>query len=281
MEVKLENVSFSYQKEHYQKRNILENISFTLVEGTITGLIGKSGSGKTTLLELLDGLLLPNDGIIQVGEFVITSNTNRFHLDKIRSKVGLLFQYSEEQFFHKTVREELLFRLHLYHYHVEEATKRMQEAMNLVGLSETILEKNPFTLSCGEKRKVAIASVLIYNPKILLFDEPTTGLDSVSKKQFVKLCKILKNRYQKTILIASHDTDFLHMICDDVLILSNGKIVENGSKYEVFEKELKKYGVTSPQIISFSKKVLEKKNIRLGYRDDIKDLIKDIYRNVS
>lgn len=281
MEVIAREVAFSYQKERYEKKAVLEDISFSLEEGTITGLVGKSGSGKTTLLELIDALLLPTQGTIQIGQFLLTSDSNRFQLEKVRAKVGLLFQFSEEQFFHKTVKEELLFRLHLYHYQVEQAEKRMMEAMALVGLSLDTLDKNPFSLSFGEKRKVAIASVLIYNPKVLLFDEPTTGLDSHSKKQFLKLCKILKHRYHKTILIASHDTDFLHAVSDSILVLAKGKIVLSGDKYEVFGKDLQKYGVATPKLISFSNKVLKEKQIKLGYRDDINDLIKDVYRNVS
>lgn len=280
MEIKFNHVSFSYQKENYSVKKVFEDINITIEDNKIIGLIGKSGSGKTTILELLDGLLLPTSGMIEIGDNILTADKSYKDLEQIRKKVGLLFQFSEEQFFHFKVRDELLFRLRLYQYHLSEAEKRMRDAMKLVGLEESILEANPHLLSNGEKRKVALATVLIYNPELILFDEPTVGLDASGKKYLITLIRILKNRYHKTVVIASHDTDFIHQICDQIILI--GKDIVMGTKYEIFlRNDLKKYGVQIPKVIEFSKKVLEKKQVKLGYRDEINDLIKDIYRNVS
>ena len=116
----------------------------------------------------------------------------------------------------------------------------------------------------------------------VILDEPILGFDSKNKKEFISLIRILKNRYKKTIIIATNDVDFLHKCVDKVIVLQDGKIVMQGNKYEIFcnTKELKKYGILAPKIISFSDKVKNKKNIKIGYRDDINDLIKDIFRNI-
>lgn len=266
MEIKFENVSFSYNKINYTKKDILKNINISFNEETIYSIIGKSGIGKTTFAELIAGILTPTDGKI----------INQ-------SKVGYVFQFPEEQFFNSTVKKELEIGMILNHYHTDEVDKRIKAALKMVGLDETYLEKNPFKLSNGEKRLVAIASVLIFNPKTIILDEPTIGLDEENKNKLIKLIRLLKKRYQKTIIIISHDMDFVHTISDHIIILYNQKIVLEGNKYDVFKQTnlLKKYGLKQPKVMEFSTKVLKKKNIKIGYRDEINDLIKDIYRYVK
>lgn len=281
MEIKVEHLGFTFQKVNYVAQPVLKDLTFTLHDSTVYGIVGRSGSGKTTLLELLDGLLLPTEGSILIGDTRITSTSRHLELQKVQAMVGLLFQFSEEQFFHFKVKEELLFRLQLYKNTIKDPEKRIFEALKLVGLKEDVLNKNPFSLSCGEKRKVALASVLIYNPKVILLDEPTNGLDTPSKKQLVQLLRIMKHRYQKLIMIVSHDTNFLNEICDEVLLLDHQQLIAHAPKLEVFSRaDLKKHGVQVPYTIAFSKKVLDKKGIKLGYRSEINDLIKDIYRHV-
>lgn len=282
MEIKLNEINYTYDKINYQKKEVLKNINITFSDGKITGIVGKNGSGKTTMLELIDALILPNSGSIQVGNFVITNQRIK-NINELRFQVGLVFQFPEEQFFSNTVKEELEMSLKFYQYKINQIEQRTLDALKMVGLNETYLNKKIIELSQGEKRKVALASILIINPKVLILDEPTIGLDPESKNSIIKLLRILKNRFHKTILIVSHDTDFLLPIVDEVVVLYNKQVVMQGDKYDVFKqvKKLRQYGIKAPQMMIFSDKVLQKKNIRIGYRDEIKDLMKDIYRHVK
>lgn len=283
MEIKLNDVSYTYDKVNYQKKEVLKNINLSFLEGKITGIVGKSGSGKTTMLELIDGLLLPSSGTIQVGDFLLEKGKKIKNINDLRFQVGLVFQFPEDQIFNDTVKEELEMGLKFYQYKLDQIEQRTLDALKMVGLDVSYLNKNPMDLSSGERRKVALASILMINPEVLILDEPTIGLDPESKKNFIKLIRILKNRFHKTILIVSHDTDFLISIVDHVVVMHDKQIVLQGDKYEVFKqvKKLKQYGVQIPQVIAFSDKVLQKKKIKIGYRDEINDLIKDIYRYVK
>lgn len=279
MEIKFNDVDFSYKKINYLEKEVLENINISFIKGKVNGIIGKSGSGKTTLVELINNLLTPSKGFITVDDFIIKKDY-KINTEKLRFNVGLVFQNPEEQFFNNTVKDELMITLKLFNYKLDSLNKRVEDAIKMVGLDSSYLNKNPLKLSRGEMRKVAIADSLLLNPKVLILDEPTIGLDDKSKKDLIKLIRLLKNRYNKTIIIVTHDINFLHKIVDYVYVLNDKKIVLQGKKYDVFknEKELKKYGLKVPKIIEFENKVLNKKNIKLGYRDDINDLIKDIYR---
>lgn len=264
MEIELKNVCFSYEKINYKTKEILKDINMKLENGKITAIIGKSGSGKTTLLELIDSILIPTNGQINIEDV---------------NKVGFLFQFPEEQFFNKTVKKELEVILKLSGYK-KDIEKRIIDSLEMVNLNSEYLDKNPFHLSSGEKRKLALAAVLILNPKVILLDEPTIGLDDKSKQEMIKLIRMLKNRYNKTILIATHDMNFIHKIADYIYVLNNKKIIMEGDKYTVFKQEekLNKIKIKVPNLISFSNKVQKQKKIKIGYRDDINDLIKDIYR---
>lgn len=274
MEIELRNIDFSYKKINYQEKQVLKNINIKFMEGKISAIIGKSGSGKTTLLELINSILLPTKGEIYINK-TLSKNVNK--------DIGMLFQFPEEQFYNETVKQELEMTLILNDYKLKEIEKRIIEVLIMVGLDQSYLNKNPFKLSNGEKRKLALAEVLILNPKVILLDEPTIGLDSKSKNDLIKLLRLLKNRYNKTIIIATHDIEFIHKFVDYIYVLDNNELVLEGDKYTVFkqEKKLNKMGIKVPYTISFSNKILETKNIKIGYRDEINDLIKDIYRYVK
>lgn len=283
MEVKYCNVGYIYNKKTSQERLVLENINLEFESNKIYAIIGKCGSGKTTLIELINGLLLPTSGYIDISSYRLEQNKKIKDVNSLRNRIGLVFQFPEEQFFASTVEKEIGFALNCFKYKKSGIEKRIKDALVMVGLDETFLKRDPLTLSHGEKRLVALASILVFNPKIIVLDEPTIGLDLSSQKNLLKIIRMLKNRYGKTIIIVSHDTDFLLKISDEVIVLENGKVVLKGNKYDVFSNSeiLKRNKIKVPNIIEFSNLVKKKKNIKIGYRDEINDLIKDIYRYVK
>lgn len=281
MEVKFNHVFYVYNEKTALSKMVLGDIDTTFKEGKITSIIGKSGSGKTTLIELINALILPTKGNIEVGSRIISKTRKIKNVNNLRYKIGLVFQMPEEQFFCNTVKEEIEFGMKFFNKSVKSIEKHVKDALTMMGLDESYLNRNPFTLSSGEMRKVAIASVLAFNPKIIILDEPTIGLDNKSKDNLIKLIKLLKNRYNKTIIIVSNDTDLLLRISDHVILLDKGKIILEGNKYDVFKSDIERFGLKKPKIIQFEQLVLQKKGIKIGYRDDINDLMKDVYRYVK
>lgn len=283
MEIKFCNVGYIYNKDTNLSNSVLNGIDLNLKKGKIYSIVGKSGSGKTTILELINGLIMPTSGHIDIGSFKLEENKIIKNINDLRVKVGLVFQFPEEQFFCSTVKKEIEFGMSCFNYKTKSMSKRIVDALIMVGLDDSYLERDPLTLSHGEMRLVAIASILAFNPSVIVLDEPTIGLDAPSKKNLIRLIKLLKTRYNKTIIVVSHDTDLLLKISDEVSILEDGKIVLTGNKYDVFsnEKILKRNNIKVPDLIKFSNLVKNKRGIKIGYRDEINDLIKDIYRYVK
>lgn len=277
MEINISNVKYKYDKD-----NVLNGINMSIEDGKITGILGKSGSGKTTLLEMFNALRIPTEGIIKIDQFNIEKGS-RIDLNKLRFIVGLVSSFPEDMFFYKTVKEELESILKFYNYNKNKIEYRIISSLQMVGLNELYLYKKIDELSNSEKRKIALAKTLLLNPSVIILDEPTIGFDSESEKNFIKLLKLLKRRYNKTIIIATHNTELIHKLVDYIYIIDNGKVVLKGNKYDIFkeEKKIRKYNIKSPKIIEFSNSVLNKKKLKIGYRDEINDLIKDIYRYVK
>ena len=259
--MEIRNISFEYPNG----KKVLNNISLKIEKEKILGIVGPNGSGKTTLLDIISNLIEPTSGDIKNKEII-----------------GYLFQNVKSSFFCTTVKEELEMSAVLHNYKVNQLEKRIKDVLKIVNLSEDVLNKNPLQLSNSKAKKLGLANILIYNPKIIVLDEPTTNLDNESINEFIVLLKMLKNKYHKTIIIVSHDIELIHKLVDNVLVLNNGEIVLYGNKYQVFNNTrlLKKYGILAPKIMIFREMVLNKKGVRLEYRDEINDLIKDIFRNV-
>ena len=278
MEVVFKNVSFSYNKNTPFETKALKDIDLFLESNLIHGIIGPIGSGKSTLLELMNGVTKPNSGEITVGNYDL--HKNNFKFNDFRYDVGLVYQFPEKQFFCNTVGEEISFSNKIFESRNKKIKNKVISVLKMVGLDESYIKRSPFSLNAGEKRRVAIASVLISNPKLLILDEPTIGLDSKSKKRLVNLLKNLKEKHNKTIIIVTHDVDMLYEIVDNVVVLNNGKVVLTGNKINVFANVslLKDNNTPIPSIIMMEKLIHEKTNIDLGYCPDTNSLIRKIVK---
>lgn len=260
MGIRLENVS-------YQDK--IKNISYEFEDGKITTVIGSSSSGKTLLSYILSGIIDDYTGNI------ISTYKNR--------EIGYIFQRPEEAFIFETVKEELAFGIRKYNYRVDEIDKRMEEALKMVGLPKFYLDRNPFTLSSGEKEALALATILILNPKVIIIDDPSISLDNYRCDHLIKLLKKLCNRYKKTIIIFSSNTQFLVRVTDNYVLLKNGKIVLSSNRRNLSDNigKFKNANVCIPRITEFISNANKKYNANLEYTFDIKELMKDIYRNVK
>lgn len=278
MEVIFRNVSFSYNHGMKNEKMALKDVNLCLENNLIHGIIGPIGSGKSTMLELMNGITKPNSGEIIIGNYNL--HKDNFNFNKFRYDVGLVYQFPEKQFFCNTVGEEIAFAEKIFDPKNKNIKNKVIKVLKMVGLDETYMNRSPFDLNGGEKRRVAIASVLISNPKLLIMDEPTIGLDNNSKKRLMKLLRNLKTKYSKTIIIVTHDVDMLYEIVDNVIVLNEGKLVKEGNKLFVFSdvEELDKNNTPVPSVIRIEKIIYDKKGIDLGYQPNMNSLIRAIVK---
>ncbi len=241
--MRIETLDLSYVYSEKSKTlavHALDGVTLTVESGDFFGIIGKTGSGKSTFVQHLNGLIKvgKNKGKITVGEFDLTQKKCDFKA--LRSKVGMVFQYPEYQLFAETVKDDVAFGLKNFNKDITpaEVEDRVRMAIELVGLEyESIKDKSPFELSGGQKRRVAIAGVIVSRPEILVLDEPAAGLDPQGKREFISLLKELHKRFVKTIIIVSHDMNLISENCNRAAIFSHGKILAVGTPKEIFSKE--------------------------------------------
>lgn len=244
----VKNLEYAYSKGTPFQIGALKGVSVDFNLGEIVGVIGHTGSGKSTLLQHLNGLLKPESGdIFFEDENIWASKEN---VRKCRFGVGLCFQYPEHQLFESTVFEDIAFGPKNMGLSESEIKERVLESIKFVGLTEDYLEKSPFDLSGGEKRRVAIAGVISMKPKVLVLDEPTAGLDPVGKNDLLNLIKHYNQTTGSTVIFVSHNMDDVALVANRVLVLSDGEIVMNGSVDEVYSRgsELLKLGLDVPEI---------------------------------
>lgn len=262
----------------------LHEIDLDIKEGVFTAVIGETGSGKSTLVQHLNALLLPTSGSVEIDEFNVTPDKKKNkNLKQLRKKVGLVFQFPEYQLFEETILKDVCFGPKNFGMSEEDAIKRAKEVLNIVGLDESYLERSPFDLSGGQKRRVAIAGILAADPDILVLDEPTAGLDPQGAYEMMQLFQTLNKKHKKTIIMVTHDMEHVMNYCKEVIVLKDGRVEKKCTTATFFKntKLMDTLNITPPAIIRV-KRLLEEKGMTIeGNVTSMKTLVKAIQNGVN
>ena len=259
MGIILDNVSYTYQEGTPFASAALSDVSLTIEDGSYTAIIGHTGSGKSTILQLLNGLLVPTKGSVRVFDTLITPTSVNKQIRQIRKQVGLVFQFAENQIFEETVLKDVAFGPQNFGVSVEEAETIAREKLALVGINESLFERSPFELSGGQMRRVAIAGILAMEPRILVLDEPTAGLDPIGRKELMNLFKKL-HQDGITIVLVTHLMDDVAEFADQVYVMEKGKLVKSGKPSLVFQNVefMEKIQLGVPKITRFAQRLAER-----------------------
>ena len=259
MGIILDNVSYTYQEGTPFASAALSDVSLSIEDGSYTAIIGHTGSGKSTILQLLNGLLVPTKGSVRVFDTLITSTSVNKQIRQIRKQVGLVFQFAENQIFEETVLKDVAFGPQNFGVSVEEAEAIAREKLALVGIDESLFERSPFELSGGQMRRVAIAGILAMEPRILVLDEPTAGLDPIGRKELMGLFKKL-HQDGITIVLVTHLMDDVAEFADQVYVMEKGRLVKSGAPSLVFQNVefMEKIQLGVPKITRFAQRLAER-----------------------
>ncbi len=230
--IELKDVSYVYSKNTPFQKVALDNVSVSFEKGKITGLIGHTGSGKSTLVNLLNALNRPTEGKVLLDGVDIWEKPKE--ISKVRFRVGLVMQYPEYQLFDETVRADIGFGPRNQGLSEEEVSSRVAEAAAFVGLDEDILDKSPFELSGGQKRRVAIAGIIAMRPEVLVLDEPAAGLDPRGRREILSGLSKYVREYGASVILVSHSMEDMAYYCDNVVVMYKGRVFKVGTVDEVF-----------------------------------------------
>lgn len=254
--IKAENVNYIYQQGMPFERQALYDVNIEIEDGSLVALIGHTGSGKSTLIQHFNALVKPTSGKIIINGIDVTAP--KVDLRLVRKTVGLVFQYPEHQLFEETVYKDIAFGPKNMGFSDEEIDKRVRESAALVGLKEKHLTRSPFDLSGGQKRRVAIAGVLAMNPKVLILDEPTAGLDPKGRDEILATIKKLHEENKEMIIIfVSHSMEDVAKTAERVIVMNDGHVEMQGTVAEVFAQaeHLQKIGLNVPQVTLLTDKL--------------------------
>ncbi|MCR5438061.1 MAG: energy-coupling factor transporter ATPase [Selenomonas sp.] len=254
MSIELKQVSYTYMPKTPYEHKALDDVSFTLDEGSFTAIAGHTGSGKSTLVQHLNGLLHPECGQVLVDgvDLADSSKTGRQAAKEARNKVGMVFQYPEQQLFEETIAADIAFGPKNQGLEGEALVKRVKEAMELMGLDYAVYkDRSPFQLSGGQKRRVAIAGVLALRPKYLVLDEPTAGLDPQGREDLIQTICHLRKKWKLTIVFVSHNMEDIARLADSVVIMNHGQMAIKAAPQTAFEQVelLQAAGLQEPQML--------------------------------
>ena len=246
--IRVENLTHTYGEGTPFRRSAVENMSLSIRRGEFLGVIGHTGSGKSTLIQHLNGLLKPTAGHIYLGSEDIWADPKKIR--RVRFRVGLVFQYPEYQLFEETVYRDIAFGPGNMGLSKEEIDRRVHDAARFAGLSEDLLEKSPFALSGGQKRRVAIAGVIAMEPEVLVLDEPSAGLDPQGREELLANIRQYHRARGTTVVLVSHSMEEIARNVDRIIVLSDGHVLMSGAPREVFARgeELVAAGLDVPQV---------------------------------
>ena len=259
MSIKIENLTHIYMPKSPFEKKALDNVNLVIEDGEFLALIGHTGSGKSTLIQHLNGLLEPSSGRIVVDDVDITNKETK--LTDIRKKIGLVFQYPEYQLFEETIEKDIAFGPTNLGLNEDEILRRVKISMEMVGLDyEAYKDVSPFDLSGGQKRRVAIAGVIAMEPKVLILDEPTAGLDPKGRDDILEQIKILHEKYKMTIVLVSHSMEDVGKLAERIVVMNQGKIALLGKPEEIFKEveTLESIGLAVPQVTYLMRALREK-----------------------
>ena len=244
--IRVDNLTHTYGVGTPFQRSAVEGMTLDIRRGEFLGLIGHTGSGKSTLIQHLNGLLKPSAGTIYLDGKDIWANPKKIR--DVRFRVGLVFQYPEYQLFEDTVRKDVAFGPKNMGLDAAEIERRVLTAIEAVGLDESVLDKSPFALSGGQKRRVAIAGVIAMEPEVLILDEPTAGLDPRGRESILQLLREYHEKRGSTVVLVSHSMDEIARYAQRIIVLDNGKVYMEGTPSEVFARahELESVGLDVP-----------------------------------
>lgn len=268
MGIRFNQVSYDYSSFSEGLYTAIRDINLEITEKhEFIALVGHTGSGKSTLAKHMNALIFPSSGNLEIFGHTITHKRNKkIKYNDIRKKVGLVFQFPEYQLFEETVEKDIMFGPMNFKISKEEAQKLAKESLNLVGLDDSYLQRNPYNLSGGEKKRVSIAGILAMDPEILVLDEPTSGLDPAGKRVLMDLFKHINETTGKTIIIITHDMDLVYEYFTRVLVMNDGRLIFDGTPEVLFKKDnLFKEHLDYPNTI----KVLKHLNSKLGLNLDV------------
>lgn len=237
MRIIAKGLTYTYNPKSPFASQALKGVDIVIEEGEFFGIIGHTGSGKSTFVQHLNALIKLRGGFLKVGEYDLSEKKCNFL--ELRSKVGMVFQYPEYQLFAETVEKDVMFGLKNFRKDMSEEDKRkaVREALETVGLDyEDVKDRSPFELSGGQKRRAAIAGVIVTKPEVLILDEPAAGLDPLGKREIMELLHAIHGGWCKTIVVVSHDMDEIAENCTRAAVFSDGKVVMEGTPAEIFRR---------------------------------------------
>ena len=237
MDITFDHVSFTYQAGTPFAGDGIKDVSGVIRDGSYTAIIGHTGSGKSTILQHLNALLKPTSGTVTIGDKVITNETNNKNLKPLRQKVGMVFQFAENQLFEQTVAKDIAFGPQNFGVSEKDALALADKMVKMVGLPHDVLEKSPFDLSGGQMRRVAIAGVLAMQPEVLVLDEPTAALD-LRHQEAIMACALRLARQGSLVLVVLHDLSLAARYSDRVVVFHHGRLYAEGTPHDVLTPSL-------------------------------------------